>query len=74
MIYSISSSGCLNEPEPHANIQFKISIWTDENATLYLPLPLDLPNYTVSDLVSLIEVSEIGRYRSLLLCHRYGPW
>ncbi|MCK5641963.1 MAG: hypothetical protein KAJ19_14260 [Gammaproteobacteria bacterium] len=58
IIFSISSSGCLNEPEPYANIQFKISIWTDENATLYLPLPLDLPNYTVSDLVSLIKVSD----------------
>ena len=58
IIFSISSSGCLNESKPHANIQFKISIWTDEAATLYLPLPLDLPNYTVSDLVSLIEVSD----------------
>ena len=57
LIISISS-GCLNEPKPHGDIEYRISIWTDEAATLYLPLPLDLPNYTVSDLVSMIEVSE----------------
>ena len=57
LIISISS-GCLNEPKPHGDIEYRISIWTDEATTLYLPLPLDLPNYTVSDLVSMIEVSE----------------
>lgn len=58
LLIIIISSGCLKEPQPYGDIEYRVSIWTDENATLYLPLPLDLPNYTVSDLVSLIEVSE----------------
>ena len=52
----IVTFGCVQKP--YASIEYKISIWTDENATLYLPLPLDLPNYTVSDLVLLLKVSE----------------
>jgi len=56
--FSVSiPSGCLNESKPYANIQYKVSIWTNEPATLYLPLPLDLPNYTVADLVLMIKAS-----------------
>lgn len=52
------SLGCLGKPKPYADIEYRVSIWTDENATLYLPLPLDLPNYTVSDIVSMLKVKE----------------
>ena len=52
------SLGCLSESKPYADIEYRVSIWTDGNATLYLPLPLDLPNSTVSDLISTIRVNE----------------
>ena len=55
---SINSLGCSDNSQSINGIKYKIMIWTDENATLYLPLPLDLPNYTVSDLTSNIEITE----------------
>lgn len=57
-IFSIVYSFINYVPEPYGDIEYKVAIETDGNATLYLPLPLDLPNGTVSDLVSTLEVSE----------------
>lgn len=51
------SLGCL-ESKPYANIQYIIIIETDQDVTTYLPIPLDLPNSTVSDLVPLIKIAE----------------
>lgn len=56
------SSGCLGNPKPYADIEYRISIWANDSATLYLPLPLDLPDYTVSDMVSSIKVSQKSVY------------
>lgn len=59
IIFIISISlGCLGKPKPYVDIEYRVSIWTNESTTMYLPLPLDLPNYTVSDLVSMLKVSE----------------
>ena len=52
------SGGCLDTPKPHANIDYIVIIETLENVTIYLPVPLDLPSNTVSDLVSSIKVDE----------------
>ena len=52
------TQGCSFKSKPNANIQYQVSIWTDGNTTVFLPLPLNLPNYSVSDLVSMIELSE----------------
>ncbi|MCK5492404.1 MAG: hypothetical protein KAJ14_04760 [Candidatus Omnitrophica bacterium] len=55
---SINSLGCSEKSQSINGIKYKIIIWTDEDAILYLPLPLDLPSYTVSDLMSKIEIME----------------
>ncbi|MDW7775207.1 MAG: hypothetical protein SCH39_02585 [Methanosarcinales archaeon] len=57
-IYLINSSGCTEKSQPPGGINYRINIWTDESAILYLPLPLDLPSYSVSDLTSKIEITE----------------
>ncbi|MDW7775200.1 MAG: hypothetical protein SCH39_02550 [Methanosarcinales archaeon] len=54
----INSSGCNDKSQSIGGIEYKIKIWTNEDTTLYLPLPLDLPSYTVSDLMSNIEITE----------------
>ena len=50
--------GCNEKSQPIGGIDYRINIWTDEDAILYLPLPLDLPSYSVSDLTSKIEITE----------------
>jgi len=52
------SYGCLDAAKPHANIEYILIINTSENITAYFPVPLDLPNNTISDLVSLIRIDE----------------
>lgn len=52
------SYGCLDMPKPHASIEYILIINTSENITAYFPVPLDLPNNTVSDLASLIKIDE----------------
>ena len=52
------SYGCLDATKPRANIGYILIINTSENITAYFPVPLDLPNNTVSDLVSLISIDE----------------
>ncbi|MDW7775210.1 MAG: hypothetical protein SCH39_02600 [Methanosarcinales archaeon] len=58
IILSTISMGCFSEPKPYGDIEYNVSIWTNETATLYLPLPLDLPDYKVSDLISDIKISK----------------
>jgi len=58
IILYINSSGCNEKSQPIGGINYRINVWTDEDAILYLPLPLDLPSYSVSDLTSKIEITE----------------
>lgn len=70
------SLGCL-ESKPYANIQYIIIIETDQDVTTYLPIPLDLPNSTVSDLVPLIKIAEKENYKVTasyeIIDTEYGP-
>lgn len=55
LIVTTFSLGCLAEKQ-YGSLEYSVSIETDRDTLLYVPLMLDLPNQTVSDLINLIKV------------------
>lgn len=49
-------SGCIEASEPYSPIKYSITIETNDQTTVYLPVLLDLPNNTVADLVDSLKV------------------
>lgn len=55
LLIGMSISGCISS-ESYSPIKYIITIETNEQATMYLPVLLDLPDNTVADLVYLLKV------------------
>ncbi|MCX9014812.1 MAG: hypothetical protein OIN89_08485 [Candidatus Methanoperedens sp.] len=51
-------SGCIDSSDQYSPIKYTITIETNDWATIYLPVLLDLPNNTVADLVSYLKVDK----------------
>ena len=56
LLISSSISGCIETSEPYSPIKYSITIETNDQTTVYLPVLLDLPNNTVADLVDSLKV------------------
>lgn len=55
LIFVITFSGCLTS-ESYVSIKYSVSIITEDNATVYVPILLDLPDKNTSDMVSLFKL------------------
>lgn len=53
-LYTLSF-GCLAETQ-YGSLEYSVSLETDKDTLLYIPLMLDLPTQTISDLINLIKV------------------
>jgi len=51
-------SGCSEKREPYYPIEYEIIVETNDQATVYLPILLDLPNNTIADLAKSLKVKK----------------
>lgn len=56
LLIGSSISGCIEKREPYSPIEYEIVVETNDKATLYIPVLLDLPNNNVADLIDPLKV------------------